>query len=188
MRFIFFRRVAAFICAGRSQPVGGLYSPFSSTFAAGETLTFTLAAGGGGVARGFAEDTTAAVKILDAIMETSASYTIPAGGARSFNLELDADDFDASISVSCAPSPQTGSITISKNSGGIDGDFNFTGDLGAFSVSVAGEPSPQTFSALAAGVYTVIETWRRAALQSTSTPAKTSSAHSRMRNPPCRRG
>ena len=133
-------------------------SPFSSTFAAGETLTFTLAAGGGGVARGFAEDATAAVKILDAIMETSASYTIPAGGARSFNLELDADDFDASISVSCTPSPQTGSITISKNSGGIDGDFNFTGDLGAFSVSVAGEPSPQTFSALAAGVYTVIET------------------------------
>lgn len=137
-----------------SSPVA---NPFSASFAASEELTFTLDANGGGVAVGLAEDTTAAVEILNSISETSANYTIPADGSRSFNIELDADDFDASISVSCTPAPQ-GSITISKDAGGLDGEFNFTGDLGAFTVSVAGEPSPQTFSSLMPGVYTIAET------------------------------
>jgi Autotransporter beta-domain len=131
-------------------------SPFTADYTAGEILTFALSAGGGGVNTATAEDTTDSVTILSTSVEASTDYSVPNSGSRDFNLEMDtvAGDFAATLSVSCAPAQ--GSIVITKASD-VDGSFDFTGDLGSFTVSVSGEPGSATFSNVFAGTYVVSE-------------------------------
>ncbi|NOX82230.1 MAG: autotransporter domain-containing protein [Alphaproteobacteria bacterium] len=131
-------------------------SPFTADFTAGEVLTFALSAGGGGVNSATADDTTDSIAILNTSVEASTDYSIPASGSRDFNLEMDtvAGDFFATLSVSCAPAQ--GTIVITKASD-VDGDFNFAGDLGNFTISVSGEPGSASFSNIFAGTYVVSE-------------------------------
>lgn len=131
-------------------------SPFTADFTAGEILTFALSAGGGGVNMATAEDTTDSVTILNTSVEASTDYSVPSSGSRDFNLEMDtvAGDFSATLSVSCAPAQ--GAIVISKASD-VDGDFNFTGDLGSFTISVNGEPGSASFNNIFAGTYVISE-------------------------------
>ncbi|WP_417493245.1 Ig-like domain-containing protein [Maricaulis sp.] len=49
-----------------------------------------------------------------------------------------------------------GGITIAQTvDGAVDGEFDFTGDLGAFSIATTGQTGSQSFADLAEGVYTI---------------------------------
>lgn len=131
---------------------------FTDDFVEGEVLTFTASTSpsGGGFETATADDTTAPASILDTTTEASADYTIPETGARDFSLVLETEsDFpNGAIELTCAPAE--GDITIVKMSD-VDGDFDFTGDLGDFTISHNGEPGFAFFPGTAAGSYTVTE-------------------------------
>jgi hypothetical protein len=54
--------------------------------------------------------------------------------------------------------PAVGSITITKDTVGGDGTFDFTGDLGAFTITTSGETGTYTRTDLTPGTYVVTET------------------------------
>ena len=99
---------------------------------------------------------TASVTILNGTTEANVDYAIPADGTRDFNLMLDQEEANASLTVSCTAAPQ-GSITITRDYGDDTGTFNYSGDLGAFSIAVNGAPASQLFPSLSPGVYSVSE-------------------------------
>ena len=131
---------------------------FTDSFVAGEVLTFMTATtpAGGGFTTATVDDATAGVSVLDTTAETSVDYTIPATGGRDFAVVLETtNDFpDGAIALSCAPAQ--GDISIVKESD-VDGDFDFTGDLGDFTITVGGEPGINGFSNVNAGSYTISE-------------------------------
>ncbi|MBI3630791.1 MAG: hypothetical protein HY221_00425 [Candidatus Sungbacteria bacterium] len=62
------------------------------------------------------------------------------------------------ITNTVTPPPPPGSITIIKNTLGGDGSFNFTGDLGSFTLTTVGGTVQQVFSDLTPNTYSVSET------------------------------
>ena len=54
--------------------------------------------------------------------------------------------------------PTTGTLVVTKNTSGGDGKFNFTGDLGPFSITTVGGVGKFTFNPIPTGTYTITET------------------------------
>ena len=86
-------------------------------------------------------------------------------GAGSRQLTLNKDKVEAGDAIVCTftntrieDEPEYGSITIVKNTVGGDGAFDFTGDLGNFTLTTSGATSTRTFSKLAPGTFSVAET------------------------------
>ena len=131
---------------------------FSDTFAVNEMLSFTYE----GVADTVISDDTAPSVIVNQSGFTedpvSVGYTIPADGQRmfSFTITKNIDFPDGNVSASCTSAPQ-GRVTIIKNTLGGDGSFDFTGDLGAFSLTTSGGTASQVFDAVTPGSFTVTE-------------------------------
>lgn len=86
------------------------------------------------------------------------SGTIPVGAAGVYNVTVTVTDGDvplnASTSFTWTVNELTGSITIAKTAN-FTGTFNFTGDLGSFSLDTG---ASQTFTDQSAGSFTITET------------------------------
>ncbi len=139
-----------------NTPLVPLVNNFTDDFTAGEVLTFTTNNGGGGFVTSRADDVTAGVTVFSSIPETTVNYSIPETGARNFSLALETEPDFATGEIALACTPAQGDITITKDSD-IDGDFNFSGDLGDFTITIGGEPASQSFPGVFAGSYVVSE-------------------------------
>lgn len=84
----------------------------------------------------------------------------PQGTTLPITLDLSNDHSQEVTLCNQKPSvvPDDGSITIVKNTVGGDGTFDFTGDLGAFSLTTVNGTDSETYSSLDAGTYAVAET------------------------------